>query len=145
MSSMMMMISHFFTYILYKWCMDDISPYNVRDSVGYSRKKLFQAYISARWKEAECLPKKMEVRHAPLEPWAPNKSTSILCHQPVNLIGIDNCEDRRCVYVWMWLGIQGGKKEISHSRKMVDVLAAHDKTLKNKKPFSQLLLECWVK
>lgn len=47
--------------------------------------------------------RKMQVRHARLEQRAPNKSTSISCHKPVNLLGIDNSEDRRCV-VEMWLG-----------------------------------------
>lgn len=32
-----------------------------------------------------------------LEPGAPNKSSGVFCHQPVNLLGTDESEDRRCV------------------------------------------------
>lgn len=32
-----------------------------------------------------------------LEPAAPNKSSGVFCHQPVNLLGTDESEDRRCV------------------------------------------------
>lgn len=45
----------------------------------------------------KCLSLKIHVRYAPLECGAPNKSSSILCHRPVNPLRIDNCSDRRWV------------------------------------------------
>lgn len=91
--------------------------------------------------------KKMQVRHAPLEPEAPNKSTSIFCHKPVNLLGIDNCEDRSCV--WLRCGWGFWEKISDSKRTSLEGLDTHDKKTKGKKKprlyFSQLLPECWVK
>lgn len=48
--------------------------------------------------------RKIQVGHARLQCGAPNKSTTIFCHKPVNLLRTDNSEDR-CVWLKCGWGI----------------------------------------